>query len=365
MWLLKSTDLGIWVVFLHAAYVVVETALLVWVAMSRQGEAAQSLEIKRATNSIVNQDHIDLTVRTSGHTELLERFNQFTAGIEDLAGQVKHRAVSVNNDGLSLREMVDKINHAIQTQETETEKLSGSISEMMVAIKNVSSHAETAAKATQEVDEHAAEATRVSENTRLAVKQLAEDVTEAQKTIEELNQHSSSIGSVLEVIRGVAEQTNLLALNAAIEAARAGEQGRGFAVVADEVRTLAQRTQQSTQEIDDLIETLQSGSEKAVASISSSQKQAEDCVTNTCSSLALMKQVSQAIRGVNEMNTSIASNAAEQYDVVEVVSQNIDNIHDASTRSKEVSQTAAESSCNLQKISEELIQVTKSYRTSQ
>ena len=179
-------------------------------------------------------------------------------------------------------------------------------------------------------------------------------MNDASDKIRGLDEQTKSIGTVLDVIRGIAEQTNLLALNAAIEAARAGEQGRGFAVVADEVRTLAQRTQQSTEEIDKMIDSLQVSSHSVVESINSSLSDADACVENTRASLELMETVSGSIGEVSQMNGMIATSASEQASVIGEISRNLSNILTASNKAAEDSVRAEKSGADLLSMSASL-----------
>jgi len=365
LWVLKTTDNGFWVILLHAGYVVAESALLLLIAVNWRQQSRQSIEIMYATQQIAGDENIDLRIRTSGNSELLQRFNQFTGTIESLTKEVKNKAGVLSTDGASLSDIVSQMNHANRTQQQETEQIADSVVNMTDAIKSISEHAVNTASATSEVSDNAQEATLVSEETRLGVERLAHNVSEAQSTVQNLNQHTSAIVTVLEVIRGVAEQTNLLALNAAIEAARAGEQGRGFAVVADEVRTLAQRTQQSTEEIDQLIATLQSSSENTVEAISNSREQAEQCVQNTNASLELMQRVSSSISEISEMNKQIASSAEQQSRVLDEMNYSIANIRDTSRDTHQVSEQATRSADKLLQISKDLGELTNIYQTSQ
>ncbi|MBE0364207.1 hypothetical protein PULV_a1795 [Pseudoalteromonas ulvae UL12] len=173
---------------------------------------------------------------------------------------------------------------------------------------------------------------------------LAETIERAMSDMNDLAQSSDSIGAVVEVIRKISEQTNLLALNAAIEAARAGEQGRGFSVVADEVRSLAQRTQESTNEIQTMIEALQTGSQAAVSSMSSSSQEARNSVQLSADTRDALTQILAMISSINDMNNQVAVAVEEQSSVCEDINQNITGIAQASETSAQSAQQAAQSS---------------------
>lgn len=365
LWLLQTTDHGWWVVFLHACYVVVESALLIWLSLDLKREALQSTEIMQLTNRILSDDSIDLTHRSSGSTSLLERFDGFTSEVETLAIQVRNAASQLRDDGQLLTDITGEMKQSTEIQQRETDMIATAVEEMSSAIKEVSNNADIAANAADQVDSNATKATTVSTETQQAVQQLATQVETAAETIRSLNEQSKGIGSVLDVIRGVAEQTNLLALNAAIEAARAGEQGRGFAVVADEVRTLAQRTQESTEEIDKMIEALQAGSASAVSAIEDSRNHADYCVENTKGSLSLMEEVSSSIKEINQMNAMIATASNEQSNVINEITHNISNILEASKLAAADSQKAAQSSSSLAEVSQTLQSLTSKFEVAE
>lgn len=354
VWVLNSTDDGLWVIFIHAGYVVVETALVVVFAVDLKKEAQQATEMMHITDQITHDSQLNLSHRTTGSTELLERFNGFITDIDNLATQVKTTASQLLSQGSDLSRVTGRVKESSHTQQQETAMIAAAVEEMTAAIAGVNDNANAAAQASTTLDNNARQAREVGEKTKNHVQLLADSVEEAVESIESLNQQANNIGGVLDVICGIAEQTNLLALNAAIEAARAGEQGRGFAVVADEVRTLAQRTQQSTQEIDQMIEKLQSGSKSAVQIIEQSRLRGQESVADTNQSLELMEQVSQSVQCINEMNSVIANSTLEQNAVVCEISKNLNNILAATNSAVEDSEVTAEAADKLGNISEEL-----------
>jgi len=362
IWVLQTTDSGWWVILLHAAYVIVETAILIWLSLSLKKDAIQSVELASLTERIIGDGVIDLTLRSSGSTKLLGEFDGYTEKVEYLAQSVKEASSNLNAEGQTLAHITEGMTNAARTQQVETDRIATATEEMTAAIQEVSNNADVAASSANEVNVNAEQATSVSKKTQNSVEQLAQQIDKAVITIQQLNEQSRDIGSVLDVIRGIADQTNLLALNAAIEAARAGEQGRGFAVVADEVRTLAQRTQQSTEEIDQMINALQEGSASAVLDIESSRSHVDYCVENTKNSLELMESVGQSIQQVNQMNTMIATAASQQTTVINEIASNVSNILNASNKAAEDASQAAESGGTLLGISKLLTEISQQFK---
>lgn len=341
-----------------------ESGLLIWFAIKLKKDAIQSQEIMDITNLISVDSSIDLTLRTSASSPVLRQFDSYIETIDTLASEVNKTAAQLNKEGIKLAGVTDEMKVTSSEQQRETDLIAKSVDNMKAVVHEVSNQASMAAESSNKAETNASEATKISISTGQAVEILAEQVSDAVITIENLNQQTESIGTVLDVIRGVAEQTNLLALNAAIEAARAGDQGRGFAVVADEVRTLAQRTQQSTQEIDQMIESLQMGSKSAVDVIDKSREKAVNCVENTRRSIQLMEHVSDIVKDINQMNEVIATAANEQNQVVDEISKNVSNILESSTRAAKDTESSANSAQLLHRISEDLTNISSKFNTS-
>ncbi|MCQ4294429.1 methyl-accepting chemotaxis protein [Pseudomonas stutzeri] len=217
-------------------------------------------------------------------------------------------------------------------QQVETDQVATAINQMAASVQEVASNAQRTAEAASRADSEAATGTEVVNRTGAAIGQLALDIQQAGDVIHELEAHSKDITKVLDVIRGIAEQTNLLALNAAIEAARAGEQGRGFAVVADEVRSLASRTQQSTQEINSMIGALQGGARQAVEVMQRSREQAMQSVEQAAQAARSLQGINSRVNEISDMSQQIAAAVEQQSAVSENINQNIVSIRGGSDR---------------------------------
>ncbi|WP_413786114.1 methyl-accepting chemotaxis protein [Pseudomonas flexibilis] len=225
---------------------------------------------------------------------------------------------------------------------------------MVAAIESVADHASEAARAAQGINEKSDAGDRLLRVSQQAIDALAERLNDANQTVQALAEQSEQVSKVLEVIGSIAGQTNLLALNAAIEAARAGEAGRGFAVVADEVRNLAQRTADSTREIHDILERLQHGSQAAAQVMRSSREAALDCVTDSRRAGELLVAMGDEIEAISRMNTLIASSTQEQSAVSTQIAQNLQSIREVAERNADDARRLDQESEQLQALTDRL-----------
>lgn len=327
VWVIDDASRGWSIIMLHAGYVVVESGVLIWMARDLAQQALDSLDLQSTAEHLTENEQVDLSVRceqTDG--QLGRNFNNLLDTLENLVSQASSTSSSLKTTCGDLSHATSSMDSRIQQQQSETELIASAVVEMSAAIQEVASHASGAAEAATQADENAKQGRDFSVETRKEVRQLADQMSEAAGAISQQATETTNIGSVLDVIRGIAEQTNLLALNAAIEAARAGEQGRGFAVVADEVRTLASRTQNSTQEIQSMIERLQQGSDKTVAAMNASQQTVAQCVENTEQTSQLLDEIVSAISTIADTSQLIASATSEQSGAIEEVSHNANQI---------------------------------------
>ncbi len=281
-------------------------------------------------------------------------FDGMMGEFENLMKQVVGSSVQLGAAAEELTAITQAGKESTARQGMETEQVATAMNEMNTTVREVASNANYAADASSSADQevHASKAV-VNDNMR-SISALADEVQSTAQTISELSKESENIGAVLNVIREIAEQTNLLALNAAIEAARAGEQGRGFAVVADEVRLLAQRSQQSTQEIQEIIERLQQSSERAVIAMEQGQDKAQHSVEKAKSVGASLDKIAQAVSSINDMNLQIASAAEEQTAVSEEINRNVVNINEIANETAENTEQTNLTSESLAKLAIEL-----------
>ncbi|WP_425287514.1 methyl-accepting chemotaxis protein [Pseudomonas panipatensis] len=243
-------------------------------------------------------------------------------------------------------------------QFSRTDQVATAMHEMSATAQEVARHAADAARAADDADQHAQSGERVMQSTIQTITQVSDEIASTAEVIRRLEADSGRIGKVLEVIRGIAEQTNLLALNAAIEAARAGEQGRGFAVVADEVRTLAQRTAESTAEIHQIIDTVQTGAVNAVRAIESGQSRSEQGLEQVTQAGDMLQSITHAVEAIRDMNRQIATAAEEQTSVAEDISRNLAEITSIASTNDENVQRTHRASQHLHGLSGELSDVT-------
>jgi methyl-accepting chemotaxis protein len=286
--------------------------------------------------------------------QLSEAFNGFVDQIHEVIADVKRAFAQLSSAAERMSEVTIETGQSVTEQQAATDQVATAVNELNATAQQMADTSANTAQSAQEANEQTQSGKRVVNQTIEAIKGLSAEVDQAAEVIRKVEADSESIGTVLHVIRGIAEQTNLLALNAAIEAARAGEQGRGFAVVADEVRTLASRTQDSTEEIQAMIERLQSATGEAVSVMEASRNRAKAGVDQAAEAGTALGRITDAVDSITDMNTQIARAADEQSSVVEEITRNVVDISEVSDLTSQRSQELASSSQQVTELSAQL-----------
>lgn len=350
------TQTGFNIVLIHAAFAVFETAILAYMAIKGHKEALLSEELHEiAPHLSAHNGTIDLSYRhPNARSDFARDFNTFMEQTHSVVSGLSGASAHIGASAELMSTITNDSDSAISQQRTEIDQVATAVNEMTATIQEVARTTHSAASAAREANDEVRSGGQVVEQNIAAINSLADKVAQAADVIHGVEEDSNNIGTVLDVIKGIAEQTNLLALNAAIEAARAGEQGRGFAVVADEVRTLASRTQESTQEIETMIERLQAGSRNAVQVMDEGREQTQRSVEQVTQAGASFSTIADSVNAITDMNTQIASAAEEQSAVSEELNRSITMISEVATQTASAASQTASAGTELASLSQQL-----------
>ena len=329
----------------------------------------QLSELKKVSSALADIAHGegDLTARIPVNSQdevgqLADNFNQFVSHQHVMATKLRDIAIELNRNAADAATASTQRSHNIRQQQDEITMVATAVTEMASATQEIAGNAENTAKTAEQAVTLAGSGHRQVGQSQQSIGNLANEVTNAASIIEDLNEHALKISTILSTIRDIAEQTNLLALNAAIEAARAGEQGRGFAVVADEVRVLSQRTHTSTEEIQTMIETLQSTTHNAVTVMNDSHQLADTSVQDVDAAGESINSIASEINVISDMATQIASAAEEQSSVTAEISRNTEGVQEVANQMAQEAMEAARQAESLKELAGQLEKEVQRYK---
>ncbi|HFE38129.1 MAG TPA: methyl-accepting chemotaxis protein [Gammaproteobacteria bacterium] len=350
-------------VLFGVALLVVTVGLLSGFYFSLMGSINQ---VKEAVHRMAEGD-LTVTIKLQTKDEMQFIATDMNLMIEKTNALVS-QVISATNQVVKSSDMSasasENTRSGVNQQNMEIEQVATAMNQMSATVHEVANNASNTAQATRDADKEANNGRAVVNKTIESINSLASEMQQATGVIKQLEADSESIGTVLDVIRGIAEQTNLLALNAAIEAARAGEQGRGFAVVADEVRTLASRTQESTQEIQGMIEKLQQGSQNAVKVMEAGSEQTEKTVTSAADAGVALESIASAVDHITTLNEQIASAAEEQSSVAEEINRNVVNVQGIASETANNADQTADCSDSVKEVASQLKALVKEFKVA-
>ncbi len=345
----------------------ITVVILLFVSVSIVSSVTKSLGAVSNSLQDIAQGQGDLTQRIEQRSndeigELVYWFNVFVEKLHGTIGEVVTVIRPLTDVSADLKNVSQETEKLSSAQSASASHVSEAMMDMLSSVNAVAAHAESAAEAAKDADEESQRGKKVVNDTVNSINDLAAEVERAGGVIIKLEKDAENVGSILDVIKAIAEQTNLLALNAAIEAARAGEQGRGFAVVADEVRTLASRTQESTQQIQEVIEQLQSAAQQAVKVMQAGQGQARSSVQQAAKTGDSLQAITGKVASISDMNRQIAAATVQQQNTSKSIQSNVIRMRDASQSAVASTLKVKDLSTALDELAQKLSAVSRQFK---